>query len=121
MNLSEGFCASVTLYSLRTSTGKPQPVDRTPIMKPEQWQKIDQLFHATLEWPPPERPHFLNQACPDDEDLRGEVESLVLAHERDGEFLNAPVYEVSTEVFADVFAGLLAGQQIGPYKILSLL
>src|SRR5258707_7134376 len=90
-------------------------------MKPERWQQIDQLFHSTLEWPPPERPHFLNQACFDDEDLRREVESLLLAHERDGDFLNAPAYEVSTEVFADCLAGLLAGQQIGHYKILSLL
>jgi eukaryotic-like serine/threonine-protein kinase len=90
-------------------------------MKPERWQKIDQLFHSTIEWPPPERSHFLSQECGDDEDLRREVESLLLAHEREGNFLDAPAYEVSTEFFADCLTGLLAGQQIGPYKILSLL
>ena len=90
-------------------------------MKPERWKQIDQLFHSMLEWPPADRAFFLNQACPDDQDLRREVESLVLAHERNGDFLNTPAYEVSTEVFADCLAGLLAGQQIGHYKILSLL
>src|SRR6266550_1236959 len=88
-------------------------------MKPERWQKIDQLFHSTLEWPVPERAHFLSQECGDDEDLQHEVESLLLAHERDGNFLDGPAYEVSTEFFADCLTGLLADQQIGPYKILS--
>jgi len=62
-------------------------------MKPERWQQIDQLFHSTLEWPPSERAPFLSQECGGDEDLRREVESLLLAHERDGDFLN-PAYEV---------------------------
>jgi serine/threonine protein kinase/Tol biopolymer transport system component len=88
-------------------------------MIPERWQQIDQLFHSTLEWPPPERAPFLNQECGGDEDLRREVESLLLAHERDGDFLNGPAYEVSTEIFVDCLTELLAGQQIGPYKILS--
>jgi len=90
-------------------------------MKPERWQQIDQLFHSTIEWPPPERAHFLSLECVNDEDLRREVESLLLAHEREGNFLDEPVYEVSTEFFADCLMGLLAGQQIGPYKILSTL
>jgi len=88
-------------------------------MKPERWQQIDRLFHATLEWPPTARAKFLSQACGTDQDLQREVESLLAAHGRDGDFLQRPAYEVSTEFFAECLAGLLTGQQIGPYKILS--
>ena len=90
-------------------------------MRPERWQKIDQVFHSTLECPSPERSNFLSQACSGDDDLRHEVETLVRAHERDGDFLDSPAYDVSTEFFADCFVGLLVGQHIGPYKILSAL
>jgi serine/threonine protein kinase len=90
-------------------------------MRPERWQQIDQLFHSALEWPPQKRAELLNQACGGDEELRREVESLLLAHERDGEFLDTPAYEVSTEFLAECLTGLLVGQQIGPYRILSSL
>jgi serine/threonine protein kinase/Tol biopolymer transport system component len=90
-------------------------------MKPERWQQIDQLFHSTLEWPPPERATFLSERCGDDEDLRRETESLLLAHERTTDFLDLPALEVSTELFAECLAGLMTGQQIGSYKVLSVL
>jgi serine/threonine protein kinase/Tol biopolymer transport system component len=85
----------------------------------ERWQQIDKLFHSTLEFAPEKRAAFLAQACSGDTDLHHEVESLVAALEQDGSFLEAPAYEVAPEFVVESLAGLIAGQQIGPYKILS--
>src|SRR5438128_4622220 len=91
----------------------------TPEMTADRWQLIDRLFHTTLECAPEKRAGFLSQACGDDEALRVEVESLLRAHEQDGSFLDLPAYEVAADFLADAFGGLFAGQQIGPYKIIS--
>ena len=88
-------------------------------MKADRWQTIDRLFHSTLSCAQEKRAGFLSQACGDDEALRVEVESLLRAHEQDGSFLDLPAYEVAADFLADAFGGLMAGQQIGPYKIIS--
>jgi eukaryotic-like serine/threonine-protein kinase len=91
----------------------------TPEIKADRWQLIDRLFHSTLACAPEKRASFLSEACSDDEALRAEVESLLRAHEQDGSFLDLPAYEVAADFLADAFGGLFAGQQIGPYKIIS--
>ena len=91
----------------------------TPEIKADRWQQIDRLFHSTLSCAPEKRAGFLSQACGDDEALRAEVESLLRAHAQDGSFLDLPAYEVAADFLADAFGGLFAGQQIGPYKIIS--
>jgi serine/threonine-protein kinase len=53
-------------------------------MKPERWQKIDQLFHLTLERAPDERAAFLDEACAGDESLRKQIAALLAAHEEAG-------------------------------------
>ncbi len=90
-------------------------------MTTDRWRHIDRLFHSTLECAHEKRASFLSQACADDHDLRTEVESLLRAHEQDGSFLDLPAYEVAADFLADAFGGLMAGQQIGPYKIISSL
>jgi TolB-like protein/tetratricopeptide (TPR) repeat protein len=47
---------------------------------PEQWQEIDRIFAAALEYQPARRAAFLDDACAGDDELRKEVESL-LAHD----------------------------------------
>jgi serine/threonine protein kinase/Tol biopolymer transport system component len=88
-------------------------------MKPERWHQIDRLFHSTLERPHLEQAKFLSESCDGDEDLRCEVESLLRAHNNDTDLFDVPAFEVSTEFFAECLAGLMAGQQIGPYKVIS--
>lgn len=88
-------------------------------MTSERWQHIDRLFHSTLECAPEERASFLSKACPGDDDLRNEVESLLRAHEQDATFLDIPAYELAADFLTDALGGLLPGQQIGPYKILA--
>ncbi len=91
-------------------------------MTVERWQQIKEIFHASLEREPGERRAFLAQACAGDDALRGEVESLIAAHESEGSFIDSPAYEVAAPWL--VGAGRTAarspvGQKIGRYKILS--
>ena len=51
-------------------------------MKPELWKKIDEMFAAAQAQPAEERAAFLDRACGGDQELRGEVESLLRADRR---------------------------------------
>lgn len=46
-------------------------------MTPEHWQKVKKLCHLALQQPPEQRSAFLAHACPNDERLRREVESMI--------------------------------------------
>src|SRR5262245_48472313 len=51
-------------------------------MTPDRWQQLSRLFHEALARDAATRPSFLAEACGDD-DLRRDVEALLLARERD--------------------------------------
>jgi len=46
-------------------------------MQAERWKQIEELYQAALAQPAEKRAAFLAQACPDDPQLRGEVQSLL--------------------------------------------
>ncbi len=85
-------------------------------MTPERWQQISQLHIAALACDVAERTAFLRDACGDDAELRSEVESLL-------------AQESVPESFLEPLPGLgmresefdLSGQQVGIYKVMSLL
>ncbi|MGA2556859.1 MAG: hypothetical protein ABSG04_11370, partial [Verrucomicrobiota bacterium] len=54
-------------------------------MKPV--EHIRELFSQALEKTPAGRGQFLDEACKGDPELRSQVESLLRAHERAGDFL----------------------------------
>ena len=90
-------------------------------MKPDAWSQVSEICHAALARPANERGRFLAEACQGDAALRREVESL-LAHEGAAEgFLSAPALVVEAKVMAEDSGGLLSGQQIGSYQVLSRL
>jgi hypothetical protein len=60
-------------------------------MKPERWERIDELLQSALARTPGERSAFLAQACADDELLRSEVESLIASHDEASNFLETPM------------------------------
>ena len=89
-------------------------------MNPERYEKVGQLFHAALELPRDERSAFLSGACGADEDLRQEVESLLAAHEKAGDFVAGRAMNVAAEWLArEEEAGTSRGR-IGAYEVLSL-
>ena len=80
----------------------------------ERWKKVEALFEQTLEAPATERPDFL-QAI-DDAELRGEVESLLKAHQEAGAFLDEPDNFLSRDSFE--LDALSPGQIIDRYRII---
>jgi len=90
-------------------------------MKPERWRHIDQLYHAALERDEKERAAFLVTACAGDDALRGEVESLLRCDAHAEHFIESPALEVAAQLRAEERAQSMIGQQLGHYKILSLL
>jgi Tol biopolymer transport system component len=94
-------------------------------MRPERWQKIEQLFNAALDREANQRGAFLAEACKGDEKLRREVESL-LAQEKPAErFLESGAAGAAAKVLAKALTGdggkSMIGCQLGSYQILSLL
>ena len=90
-------------------------------MKPERWQKIDKILEAALEQKVADRSAFLEEACAGDEALREEVESLLAADEQAEDLMEEPALEMEAKGMAEHRVSSLVGQQIGSYKILSLL
>ena len=90
------------------------------MMDAERRRQIEDLCHTTLDLPEHERSAFLAAACKDDAKLRQEVELLLSHAQRAEQFLATPITAVAAEIFDEKHESL-AGRQIGPYQILSLL
>jgi serine/threonine protein kinase/Tol biopolymer transport system component len=90
-------------------------------MTPERWRQIDQLFHSALEQERSQRAQFLAQECADDVSLRSEVELLIASHEQAHDFIETPASDLAAAILAKGQAGLVTGQAVGPYKIVSVL
>jgi eukaryotic-like serine/threonine-protein kinase len=59
----------------------------------ERWQEIERIFHAARELDGSARAEFLAKACAGDDDLRREVESLLVQADQVGTFLELPAIE----------------------------
>ena len=46
-------------------------------MRPDRWRQVERLYHSALAREEPERDAFLREACRGDEELQGEVRSLL--------------------------------------------
>src|SRR5688500_2473446 len=91
-------------------------------MNQERWKRVKELFHSALErGAGEERRAFLDEACAGDAVTRAEVESLVAAHEREGEFLDAPAVGLVAERLLDGESGLEAGSLVSSYRIVGTL
>ena len=88
-------------------------------MDPERWRKIEQFYHLALEQEPAQQNRFLTEACQDDAELRGEVESL-LAQSGDTERLVDQRAWAEAGDLAVTRTLLTPGARLGPYQILGL-
>jgi serine/threonine protein kinase len=85
-------------------------------MKAERERQIDELFHSALELNAAARGVFLEKNCADEE-LRGEIESLLDAFSESNTLLAAPAASFALQLFAQNQTDLLIGKQINQYKI----
>jgi serine/threonine protein kinase len=79
------------------------------------WQRVRGLFHEAIQRPRTEWSGFLEQECAGDESMRREVEPLLAAHDRAGEFLNRAPMPVLRGVLAPV--PLMPGVRLGAFEI----
>jgi len=89
-------------------------------MTPEYWERVAQLHRAALQHCETERSGFLSAACGGDEELRGEVESL-LAYDKDANgFMEEPALEMVAKQLAEGQASHThrSGAKLGYFEIL---
>src|SRR5262249_31117803 len=79
-------------------------------MTPDRWKRLEEIYHAARTRDSGERASYVAEACGDDEDLRLQIESLLIH----GEALSKPE---ATLAPAAAPAPLAAGAMIGPYRI----
>ena len=90
-------------------------------MTPNRWQQVDRLLEQALEQEPGKRAEFVDKQCAGNEELQHEVKALLKAHEQAGSFIEAPALDMTVKGLAEHRTESLVGQQLGNYKILSLL
>jgi serine/threonine protein kinase len=79
--------------------------------------QVEDLFNQVLDCDPMERAKFLADACPDDPDLRAQVESLVSAHEMTGSFMDSPAYRLAADSIESANSERLIGNSVGHYQV----
>ncbi|NBC18727.1 MAG: protein kinase, partial [Bacteroidetes bacterium] len=91
-------------------------------MDSTRWRHLKALFEAALDRPPEERTSFLDEACAGDEELRQELESLLMAAAGSGpfdaladEFVSPLLADLEDD--ADLLMPTLEGRRVGPYEI----
>src|SRR3954453_14930502 len=67
-------------------------------MTPEDWKRIEDIYHAAMDRQPFERAAFLDDACPPL--LRDRVEALLRAADHSSDFMSRPAIEVEAELLA---------------------
>ena len=77
-------------------------------MTPDRWKRLEEIYHAARTRDSAERAAYVAAACGDDEDLRLQIESLLIH----GEALSKLESKV---VRGAAPAPLTAGAMIGPY------
>ncbi|MDX2121302.1 MAG: hypothetical protein SF070_09650, partial [Gemmatimonadota bacterium] len=84
----------------------------------DQWNRVEELFAAALPLEPAARPAFLEQACPDDAAIRGEVAALLAADAACGatDFLAGSISAAVGDL-AGSDAPTRVGQVVGAYRL----
>ena len=85
-------------------------------MNPQQWQVLGELFDQAIVLPVGERTALVDRACGEDEELRGELASLIASHQAAGGFLQDRL----KHAFASFLETSVVGTQlsrVGPYRL----
>ncbi len=78
--------------------------------------QIDGLLVEVLKKPEDEREDYLDLVCRDDDGLRRELQGLLAASEKAGDFLERPAVHISETALSPLREG--PGTTIGRYKLL---
>jgi non-specific serine/threonine protein kinase/serine/threonine-protein kinase len=91
-------------------------------LSPARWERISAVLDEAMELPPPERDAYLDRACSGDAALRADVEALLRADERAGEFLEdgaAARQSLFGELLDEVdqAADAMVGRTVGAWRL----
>ena len=91
-------------------------------MKPtlKQWQEIERLYQASVGLPLEERTRFLAEACAD-QNIRREVESLLIHRDQGLSLVDRAAVDVAAEMVSGSHTQLLVGRTLGPYHVRALI
>jgi eukaryotic-like serine/threonine-protein kinase len=81
-------------------------------MTPDRWQQLTQLFHEAMVRDADTRPAFLTEACAGDDDLRRDVEALLLARDR-----NPSAADAQAALAGILTGGDLIDRHVGSYRV----
>ena len=84
-------------------------------MTSDRWRKVEEIYHSALAKAPEEREALLTSVCNGDDDLRREVEELLLRSDSAEGLLDHPAW-VPPET-----SDLQPGEQLGPYRIIGFI
>ena len=88
---------------------------------PDRWERVRTLLEALIDRPVNDRPEYLAAACASEPDIRGEVESLLNAHDAAAGFLERegrPSSRTGTSIEVDA-RGLEPGTRLGAFEIVA--
>jgi Tol biopolymer transport system component len=86
---------------------------------PERWRRVKALCDAALERDARHRESFLTAACAGDDELRREVESLLVHADRLDGFLSAPTMHAVAQAMVLNSRRSLIGCQLGAYDVVA--
>ena len=91
------------------------------LMTPERYKRAGKVYDAALQLKPESRGAFVETECCGDEELRREVESLLAAHEKVGDYFASPALEVAAGLLAKQQNPSLMGRSFSHYRVFSLI
>ena len=87
-------------------------------MTAERWQRVKEVLQEAWEHEPAERHAFVDQACVQDLELRGQVQRLLASDENMGDFLLAPAIGLVSGNDGEEGGAVPDGRRIGSYRLL---
>jgi non-specific serine/threonine protein kinase/serine/threonine-protein kinase len=86
----------------------------------EHWGSVKEKLQAALDLEPEKRRAYLDEAAGSDPELRRELESLLVAHEKAGtDFLNTPTAPATAMAETTKRSEIFIGRRIGPFQIIN--
>jgi eukaryotic-like serine/threonine-protein kinase len=89
-------------------------------MDGERWSHVQELFHAAVNLPEPERLGFLQSSCGDDTHLVDEVVSMLTSDSRGESLLDRGMTSVAFQVLGNSMDSI-PSQEFGPYRLKRIL
>lgn len=85
--------------------------------KAEDWQRVKEVFAEVLERSPESRARLLANLAAENSKLRREVESLLCAHEKSGDFIERPPLKILDDFASAQTADFDVAERIGAYRL----